>query len=233
MGKPILQNDTLSRIDKNRFSEHELKIKNKLWKILTRSFLQKFVNDDDVVVDLGGWDCEFINNVKCGEKIVVDLNADTQLHADEGVKLIESAADRIDEISDKSIDVVFVSNLFEHMKTKEEFENVVIEINRILVNNGKLLIIQPNIRFAYKEYWDFFDHYIPISDRTLIELLEITGFIIKTIHPKFLPFNTKNRLSKATFLLKIYLKLPLLWHIFGKQLFIEARKESNKTKVYN
>lgn len=86
------------------------------------------------------------------------------------------------------------------------------------------MILQPNIRFCFRDYWMFFDHITPLDDRNLSEVLEINGFKVKECKPKFLPYTTKGKLPKSIFLLKLYLKLPFVWKIFGKQAFIYAIK---------
>jgi len=86
------------------------------------------------------------------------------------------------------------------------------------------MILQPNIRYLYREYWDFFDHHIPLSDKSLIEALRVVAFRIEQVLPKFLPYTTKSRIPQNPFLVKIYLKLPFIWKIMGKQMFILGRK---------
>ena len=61
------------------------------------------------------------------------------------------------------------------------------------------MILQPNIRYAYKEYWDFFDHHTPLSDRSLVEALQMVGFKIEKVLPKFLPYTTKSKIPKILF----------------------------------
>lgn len=224
-------NEKLSKMYRLRFPEEELLLKEKLWKILINEFIQKYIRDSDTVLDLGGGECLFINNVRCGKKYVVDLNNDIKKYANEDVTIIQKCAVNISSVPDQSIDVVFVSNFFEHMKDRDELEKVIMEIRRILVPKGLLVVIQPNIRYAYKEYWDFPDHYIPISHNSLSELLRINNFEIKICHPRFLPYRPKGRISGFTVLLKIYLRMPFLWRLFGKQLFLVAQNlpETNNT----
>ncbi len=213
-----------SRIYKHIFPEEELAAKETLWKILINEIIQKYIKDNDTVLDIGGGQCLFINNVICGKKYANDLNPDIKKYANKDVIALQEKADNISTIPDNSIDVVFASNFFEHMKDKDELEKVIEEIKRILTVNGLLLVIQPNIRYAYKEYWDVIDHYIPISDRSLIDLLCINNFRIKTCYPRFLPWSPKTKLSKFTILLKIYIRIPLFWRFLGKQLFLVAQK---------
>ena len=87
-----------------------------------------------------------------------------------------------------------------------------------------MLILQPNVRYCYRDYWMFFDHITPLDDRSLVEALEMTGFRPTTVIARFLPFTTKSRLPKSIALLRIYLSIPLLWRVLGAQSFIEARK---------
>ena len=213
-----------AKLYKHIFPEEDLAGKEKLWKILIEEALQKYIKGTDAVLDIGGGQCLFINNIKCGKKYANDLNPDIEKYAAQDVLTIQERADNISSIDDGSMDIVFASNFFEHMKDKDELEKVILEIRRILAVNGKLIVIQPNIRYAYKEYWDVIDHYTPISDRSLSDLLIINAFEIKTCYPRFLPWSPKTRLSRFLILLKIYLRIPLLWRFFGKQLFMVAQK---------
>ena len=56
------------------------------------------------------------------------------------------------------VSLIFASNILEHL-SKEEFEKTLKEIKRILKKKGKLIIIQPNFKYAYKEYYDDFYTY--------------------------------------------------------------------------
>jgi hypothetical protein len=77
----------------------------------------------------------------------------------------------------------------------------------------------------------FFDHITPLDDRSITEALEISGFSIKKCIPRFLPYSTKSRLPKSLMGLKIYLMVPFLWKLFGKQFLIIAEKVNNIPEV--
>lgn len=215
---------SLKELYARRFGPKERAQKNALWKVLCQSFLQRYVSESDVVVDLGAGYCEFINNIRCGRKIAVDLNEETRQCAADDVAVLLEPADALSSIEDSTVDIVFASNMFEHLPDKEVLRAVLAAIHRVLRHGGRLLVLQPNIRYAYKDYWDYFDHYLPLSHLSLSEVLMLKGFTIEEVRPRFLPYTVKSRLPKSGFLLKIYLRLPPLHLLMGKQMFLVAAK---------
>ena len=101
------------------------------------------------------------------------------------------------------------------------------EVARTLKPGGRFLILQPNFRFCYRDYWMFFDHLTPLDDRSLVEVLETNGFRAVQVLPRFLPYTTQGDLPKSLALLKIYLHLPLAWQFFGQQAFVVAETPRN------
>jgi ubiquinone/menaquinone biosynthesis C-methylase UbiE len=194
-----------------------------MWQVLCEEYFQRFIPADSTVLEIAAGYCEFINNISAKRRIAVDINKETLHKAHPEVEVIISASTDLSVIENDGVDVVFVSNFFEHI-SKEDIVQTVKECRRCLKSGGHLLILQPNIRYVQKDYWMFFDHITPIDDRALCELLEVIGFKIKLILPKFLPYTTKSRLPKSLGLLRIYLKLPILYKIFGGQAFIVAKK---------
>ncbi len=224
--KPYLQEDQKMKKIKElywlRFNQKEKEIKNRLWKVLCRDFFQKFISEEDSVLDLGAGFCEFINNINCKNKYAVDINPELQKFANHNVHTVITNSINMKMIPDNSIDIVFVSEVFEHLNSTEELFETILEVKRILKKKGKLLILCPNIRYLSNRYWDFIDHHLPLSHYSLREGLLLYDFAIIKLVPKFLPYTTKTKLPKIDFLLKLYLKLPFIWNIFGKQMFICA-----------
>ena len=208
----------------HRFSEVERAQKNQVWRTLCRHFFQRYVRPDDVVLDLGAGLCEFINNIECGARYAVDLSEDTPRLAEADVTVCQTASTDLSPIDDGSIDLVFASNFFEHLPDKAAMSQTLEEIHRVLGQGGRLMILQPNIKYLYKEYWDFFDHHIPISHLSMVEALVGHGFSPNVVIPKFMPFTTKSALPKGTFFIHMYLMFPLVWRIMGRQMFILAEK---------
>lgn len=200
----------------------EAAFRDAMWKVLCRRFFQRYVDPQSVVVEVGAGHCEFINNIAARRKIAVDLSTDTPNYANRDVEVLITPSTDLGAIPDASVNVAFASNFFEHLG-RNEILTTLTELRRILAPHGKLLVLQPNIRYCYRDYWMFFDHITPLDDRSLVEALQMTGFTPTEVIRRFLPFTTKGRLPNSLALLKIYLSVPLLWRFFGAQSFVAAK----------
>jgi len=218
--------EQLRKLYDHRFSARERVRKDSLWKVLCEDFFQKWVSETDSVIDLGAGYCEFINYIRAARKFAVDLNDETPQAAASDVTVVLTAADQLTAFEDNSIDVVFTSNLFEHIRSKDELVSILREVHRVLRPGKRILVLMPNIRYAYKEYWDYFDHHLPLSHHSLAEVLELTDFRVTDVRSRFLPYTFKTKLPQTQLLLHIYLRLPLLHRFFGRQMFVVAEKVS-------
>ncbi|MFH2069156.1 MAG: class I SAM-dependent methyltransferase [Candidatus Omnitrophota bacterium] len=214
----------MSEIYRMRFTESDKEKKTKMWQVLVRHYLQQFVKKDFVVLDLGAGHCEFINDIICGKKYAVDVNPGVKDYAGAGVEALISESTEISVIPDNSIDLVFSSNFFEHLPDRETALKTLQEVRRILKFQGSIVLISPNIACVRWEFWNFFDHTLPFSHQGFCEALAVSGFEIKKVVPRFLPYTTKTRLPQSSRLLRFYLKFPLCWRLFGKQMLIVAEK---------
>lgn len=213
-----------SQIYSRRFPPAEKTKKQQLWQVLCESFFQKYIDPNESVLDLGAGYCEFINHIKATHKIAIDLNPDTAKYANSDVQVYQTSSTDLSMIHEASIDVVFASNFFEHLPSKADLVVTLRSIWRVLRVEGRLLILQPNIRFLHGEYWDFLDHYLPLTDRSLVEALNLTGFLPVEVKPKFLPYSTKSPLPQSPWLVRLYLCIPAAHYLFGKQSWIVAVK---------
>jgi ubiquinone/menaquinone biosynthesis C-methylase UbiE len=203
-----------------RFSD-EAESRDEIWQVLCHDFFQKWVPPDATVLDVAAGHCEFINNIKAGRRLALDLNPDVAVRAARGVETFVAASDRMTGVADASVDIAFVSNFFEHIP-RETILTTLAEIRRVLRPTGRLLILQPNVRYCARDYWQFFDHITPVDDRALAEALVSQGFEVTQCLPRFLPYTTKSRLPTAQPLVRLYLKVPLAWRVLGKQAFVVA-----------
>jgi hypothetical protein len=113
----------------------------------------------------------------------------------------------------------------EHLPGKEAVQRMVNEVRRVLVPGGSFVALGPNVRVVPGAYWDYWDHLVPISERSLAELLETSGFRVKECHARFLPYTTQSALPKAPWLVRLYLRVPAIWRILGAQFLVRAQKE--------
>jgi ubiquinone/menaquinone biosynthesis C-methylase UbiE len=219
--------DSLSDLYRIRFSPQEQARKRELWRVLCESFFQRYVKPEDVVVDLGAGYCEFINSIKCRSKYAVDSSPDVVSHASNEVRVLSTPGYDLSLLGDATVDVVFASNFFEHLRNKDEFLATLREVHRVLRSpDGRLLILQPNIRLLNGAYWDFVDHHLPLTERTLIEALQVVGLTPVELRTRFLPYTTKSRFPQYGVLVKVYLRLrPLQW-LLGKQTWMVAIKHT-------
>jgi SAM-dependent methyltransferase len=122
-------------------------------------------------------------------------------------------------IEDESVDFAFASNLFEHL-TQAQFAQALQALRAKLKKGGTLNILQPNYRFAYREYFDDYTHVTVYSDRSLADFLSVNGFEVKECHPRFLPLTIKSTLPVSPALIRLYLAMP--FKPLGKQMLLRA-----------
>lgn len=217
----------IKKLYDKRFTTYERVRKTQLWRILCDDFLQQFVKQTDTVLDVGAGQCEFINNIHAEKKIALDMNDDVKKFAHKDVKIVVSTVKQLlDKSKPGSVDVVFMSNLLEHLDTKEDVFRLLNESFQLLRKGGRLLVMQPDIALVGSAYWDFFDHKVPITTASLIEALTAIGYEITFLRSPFMPYSTKVKwLPQWPPLLRFYLRMPLLQYLFGKQFFVCATKK--------
>lgn len=212
-----------------RFNSNEVEKRDKIWKVLCLDFFNRYIDLNSKVLDLGSGYGHFINNV-CGlKKFALDINPDCSKYLKKEIHFLNINVMNIESHKIDSFDVIFISNFLEHLSSKKELEQLLDKIWEVLSPDGRILILGPNIKYLAGAYWDFYDHHIPLTHNSLCEILRLKGFKIESCFKKFLPYTTKGKLPLTPLLVKMYLKIPLLWKLFGKQFFVIAKKEIDYT----
>ncbi|MGF7136707.1 SAM-dependent methyltransferase [Paraburkholderia sp. EB58] len=214
----------LASLYRFRFKEADLPGKMRVWQVLCKDFFQQFVDPDSTVLDVACGYGEFINNIQARQKHAIDLNPDTEQFLGKEVSFHQTRADEMRGIADESIDMAFTSNFLEHLESKDSCDSVLTEVLRVLRPGGKFIVMGPNIRYLAGEYWDFYDHHLPLSHLSLEEGLSINGFRVIRNIDKFLPYTTRSALPQHPLLVSAYLKFPLAWRILGRQFLLVAEK---------
>ncbi|RUL81640.1 class I SAM-dependent methyltransferase [Tautonia sociabilis] len=218
----------MDRLYAGRFSRRDRLEKVRLWRVLCRSFFDRYVPADGSVLDVGAGYCDFINHIAAARRVAVDLNPDTALAAADDVEVYRHPLERLDDVLEPdSIDLAFASNVFEHLRGPDALLRVLAALRVVLRPGGRLMIMQPNARIVGGAFYDFFDHTLPLSEKGMAEALGVTGFEVVECRARFLPYTTKSRLPKWPWLVRLYLALPPARWLFGKQMLVVARKPAD------
>ena len=215
----------LDRLYQHRFEAREREKKLAVWKVLCENYFQAFVRPSDTVLDLGAGFCEFINNIQASRRIAVDANPCLAEYAASGVESINVRAEALGSIGRESVDVVFTSNFFEHLSNKESLTGVIQAIHQILKPDGLLIAMGPNIKYLPGAYWDYYDHHIALTEKSVDELFHLSGLRTIVQLPRFMPYTVKSHLPSWPWLVRLYLRLGrITFPILGKQFLVMSRK---------
>jgi SAM-dependent methyltransferase len=191
-----------------------------LWRALWKLYFSKRIASSDCVLELGCGYAHFINNVVARRRIALDSWPGFLRHLDSGVEGRVGDVVDLDFLDPHSVDFVFASNLFEHLP-KDVFQMVLQQLRTKLSRNGKIAILQPNYRYAYKEYFDDYTHVTVYSHESLRDFLASNDYEIDECEPRFMPLTVKDRRMPVwTPLIGLYLSLPV--KPFGKQMLLVA-----------
>jgi len=204
--------------------DHIVEYRNKVWKILTKGFFQALIPKEASLLDLGVGYGEFINNIEANEKFAMDLNPRAKNFLNKDVVFINQNCAEKWPVAENSLDAIFSSNFFEHLESKGQVQLVIEQAYRGLKPNGMLVLVGPNIKHTKGRYWDVWGHHVPMTEKSVSELLKIYNFKIVKCIPKFLPYAMGSTRPLPLFFLPWYLKAPFLWKILGKQFLIVAKK---------
>ena len=195
-----------------------------LWKVLVDGFFSRWIPSDAVVLDYGCGTGEFINAVQAGRRIGVDLRASSRGTLESGVEFMASEGILVPALNSGTVDVVFCSNLLEHLPDRETVTALLCEFRRVLSPDGRLLVLGPNLRYTGAAYWDFFDHILPFTHLTLVEALATADLAVEKLIPRFLPYTTVGARNTPLSWVRWYLRFPPAWRLLGAQFFAVARK---------
>lgn len=215
--------DDLGREYDQRFASIEA-YRDAVWRVLVPDFFQRYVAPDATILDLGaGWG-EFIRHVKAGRRLAMDLNPETPSRVGPGVEVFQQDCSQRWPLEDGQLDVVFTSNFFEHLPDKDALRRTLLEARRCLKPGGRIICLGPNIRFLPGAYWDFWDHFLPLTERSLAEGLRLCGFAIERAEPKFLPYSMSQGWTPPVALVRLFVRVPIAWRLFGKQFLVVGRR---------
>lgn len=215
--------EELQQIYQLRFGKVE-EYRKKIWRVLITSFFSRWVKKNHRVLDLGCGYGEFINQVEGTKKYGMDLNPATAARLEDSVEFLRQDCSADWAVPDAGLDIVFTSNFLEHLPGKDAVKKTLAQAYRCLKPGGLFIAMGPNIRYLAGPYWDFFDHHVILTEKSLSEVLEISGFKIEKSVARFLPYTMVGGPRYPLGFLQLYLALPWLWWIRGRQFLVIARR---------
>jgi SAM-dependent methyltransferase len=191
-----------------------------LWRTLVQYYFQAQIPADATVLELGAGYGNFINNVRAQRRIAQDRWPEFTNHLDRAVEGHVGPVDDLSFVESNSIDFVFASNLFEHV-SQDVFASVLEQLRDKLRPDGTITLMQPNYRYAFRDYFDDYTHTTVYSHVSICDFLEANSYEVLTCKPRFLPLTLKSRLKVSPFLIRMYLLSPV--KPLGKQMLVRAR----------
>jgi hypothetical protein len=210
------------RLYEYRFRGIDQKHRDGVWVELAPKIFQLLARPDRVLDPAAGR-CEFINAVPAAERWAVDAVEYQEGHRGTGIHLIVSDVMQA-ELPREYFGGVFVSNFLEHLPSQEAVGAFLEKMRDCTAPEGRIAIMGPNFRYCAREYFDFADHTVILTERGVAEHLYAAGFELVKVYPRFLPYSFTGRLPSAPLLVRAYLRLPIAWRILGKQFLVVAER---------
>jgi ubiquinone/menaquinone biosynthesis C-methylase UbiE len=190
------------------------------------AYLERWIPTDADVLELGaGW-CDFSNMVKARSVTAMDLESVVVSAAAAHVRAVVGDCTDLAEFRDGSFDVVFASNLLEHLQ-REQSDRLLAEAARVLRPDGRLILLQPNFRLQPGRYFDDFTHVAIFTDQSLSDYLAAGGWQVEHVAARFLPLSMRSKGASMSFLVPAYLRSPV--KPLAGQMLVVARRPRDVT----
>jgi SAM-dependent methyltransferase len=219
--------DLIRHLDKvytHRFPEEAEAEKDGIWQPIVR-YLQRYVDPGGPVLDIGCDRGHFIRNIQSAEKWATDIR-DVGKFLPHNIRFRQGDGLSLTAILPGShFDAVFMSNYLEHLASAEAVVEQLRVARDLLRPGGRAIVLQPNIRLIGSAYWDFIDHKVALTEKSLVEAAGLAELTTERLVTRFLPYTTKSRLPQNSALVRAYLAFPPAWFVLGKQtLYVGSRR---------
>jgi SAM-dependent methyltransferase len=207
-----------------RFDEREVSAKDAVWREIVR-YIRRYIDSAAPVLDLACDRGHFIRWVEATERWATDIRdmagslpADVRFVQASGLELAAA-------LPEAHFGTIFMSNYLEHLESSDAVIDQLRIASGLLRPGGRVIVLQPNIRLVGSRYWDFIDHHVALTERSLLEAAELAGLSTVDLVTRFIPYSTKGRLPTAPAMVRAYLAFRPAWWFMGKQtLFVGERR---------
>ncbi len=192
-----------------------------VWRAIAEHASRWFPSPCETVIDLGCGYGDFIAHVAAARRTGVDTR-DCAAHLPEGIEFVQAtAAAALESLPDASVDLVFASNLLEHLDW-DDIGPLLGQVERVLRRGGRLMLLQPNFAHSPRAYFDDYTHRTIFTHESLAGWVRASGLEPVVVRPRYLPLTMKSRLPRSYRLTKLYLALgsPLI----GGQMLVVAER---------
>ena len=188
------------------------------------AYLQRWIDPERPVVDVACDAGYFIRHVRASERWATDIrDVSAELPPDVHFVCTDGLHLR-DALTPGYFGTVFMSNYLEHLESSRQVVEQLQIACDLLGPGGRLIVLQPNVRLVGGAYWDFIDHHVALTERSLVEAGELAGLRTVRLVTRFLPYTTKGRLPQGRRLVRLYVRFPPVWWLLGKQTLYVAER---------
>jgi SAM-dependent methyltransferase len=204
-----------------RFDEREVSAKDAVWREIVR-FLTRYMDPTAPVLDLACDRGHFIRLVPASERWATDIR-DMRSSLPEDIRFVQSSGLNLAAVVPNGyFGTVFMSNYLEHLDSSDSVIDQLRVARQLLRPGGRVIVLQPNIRLVGPRYWDFIDHKVALTERSLLEAAELAQLRTVELITRFLPYSTKGRLPADPRLVRAYLAFRPAWWLMGRQTLLVA-----------
>jgi hypothetical protein len=211
------------RLYPNRFRDADQTRRREVWVEIARWVTENPLASPQRPLDPAAGRREFIDAAPAPERWAVDQVMHAEAGADDSVKFVVSEIMDA-ELPEGHFDGIFVSNFLEHLPSQEEVNRFLPRMHSLTADGGRIAVLGPNFRYCPREYFDYADHTLALTHRAVAEHLYAAGYQVFSDTPRFLPYTFTGRLPTRDFLTRAYLRIPLAWHLLGKQFLVVGRR---------
>ena len=224
-GPSLAEDDTLDRVYGRRFSDDDARKKVQLWRRDRRVSCSGSSPAGAVVLDLACDRGDFIRNVAAGERWATDIRDMSRVPAaPTSGSSRATGSSWTEQLPNDHFDLVFMSNYLEHLPSGDAVIAQLDVARRLLKRGGRVLVLQPNIRLVGSAYWDFIDHKVALTEKSLVEAGELAGLETGARHQAIPAVHDEERAAAVAAARARLPRVPAAWRLLGKQTLYVGRR---------